>query len=93
MRWTKLPTQDFRRDNRGWFKGKRRKWNKEVEEKIRTIHEQLKNDPYQFYIGATSIEEELRKEYPEISLPPLRTIGRIMSDLKLSSKRKRDKHR
>jgi len=56
MRWTKSPTQDFKNDNRGWFKGKRRKWNKEVEERIRTIHEQLKNDPYQFYIGATAIE-------------------------------------
>jgi hypothetical protein len=93
MRWTKSPTQNFKKDNRGWCKGKRRKWNKKDEEKIRTIHKQLKNDPYQFYIGATAIEQEWRKEYPEISPPPLRTIGRIMADLKLSRKRKRDKHK
>jgi len=93
MRWTKSPTQNFKKDNRGWLKGKRRKWNKKDEEKIRTIHEQLKNDPYQFYIGATAIEQKWRKEYPEISPPPLRTIGRIMADLKLSSKRRRDKHK
>lgn len=93
MNWTKSPTQDFTKDNRGWPKGKRRKWNEEDEKKIRTIHEQLKNNPYQFYLGATAIEQEWRKEYPETSPLPLRTIGRIMADLKLSSKQRRDKHK
>lgn len=93
MNWTKSPTQDFTKDERGWPKGKLRKWTKEDEKRILTIHKQLKNDPYQFYIGATAIEQEWRKEYPDISPLPLRTIGRIMADLKLSSKRRRDKHK
>ncbi|MBN2880905.1 hypothetical protein JXM83_02525 [Candidatus Woesearchaeota archaeon] len=93
MSWTKLPTQDFTKDNRGWLKGKRRKWGKKDEKKIRIIHEQLKKDPYQFYIGATAIEQEWRIKYLEIPPPPLRTIGRIMADLKLSGKRRKDKHK
>lgn len=93
MSWTRSPTQDFTKDNRGWPKGKRRKWNKEDEERIRTIHKQLKNDPYQFYIGATAIEQEWRRKHSEISPPPLRTIGRIMADLKLSGKRQKEKQK
>lgn len=93
MSWTKSPIQDFTKDNRGWPKRKRRKWNKKEEENIRTIHRQLKDNPYQFYIGATAIGQEWRKKYPDISPPPLRTIGRIMADLKLSSKWKKDKHK
>lgn len=93
MKWAKSPTQDFTKDNRGWPKGKRRKWTKTDEKRIRTIHKQLKNDPYQFYIGATAIEQEWRKKYPDMCPPPLRTIGKIMADLKLSGKRKRDKYK
>lgn len=93
MNWTKSPTQDFAKDNRGWPKGKRRKWDKEDEKKVRTIHQQLKKDPYQFYIGATAIEQEWRKKYPHALPLPLRTIGRIMADLKLSGKRRKDKHK
>lgn len=93
MSWTKSPTQDFTKDDRGWPEGKRRKWTKEDEEKVRTIHQQLKEDPYQFYIGATAVEQGWRKKYPHAPLPPLRTIGRIMADLKLSGKRKKDKYK
>jgi hypothetical protein len=93
MNWTKSSIQDFTKDNRGWPKGKRRRWTKKDEERVWTMHEQLKNDPYQFYIGATAIEQEWRKEYPGISPLPLRTIGRIMADLKLSNKQRRDKHK
>jgi len=74
-------------------KGKRRKCPKSIEKKIKTIYQFLKNDPYQFYSGATAIEQEWRKRYPEIQPPPLRTIGRIMADLKLSSKRRKNKHK
>ncbi len=93
MNWTKSPTQDFTKDNRGWPKGKRRKWIKEDEEKVQAIHQQLKEDPYQFYIRATTIGQGWRKKYPYTSPLPLRTIGRIMADLKLSSKRRKDKHK
>ena len=93
MSWTKSPNQNFTKDNRGWPKGERRKWTKEDEKRIRKIYKQLKNDPYQFYTGATAIEQEWRKRYPEIQPPPLRTIGRIMADLKLSGKRRKDRHK
>lgn len=65
MSWTKSPTQNLRRDNRGWLKGKRRKWTEQDEERIRAIHQQLKNDPYQFYTGTSAIDQEWRKKYPE----------------------------
>lgn len=93
MNWTKSPTQDFTKDNRGWPKGKRRRWSEEDEKRVRTIHQQLKENPYQFYIGATAIEQEWRRKYPDIAPLPLRTIGRIMADLRLSGKRKKDRHK
>jgi len=93
IRWTKSPNQDFTEDARGWPKGKRRKWNKSIEKKIKSIHQFLKNDPHQFYLGATAIEQEWRKRYSNPPPLPLRTIGQILSELNLSDKRKRDKHK
>ncbi len=93
IRWTGSPTQDFTKDNRGWPKGKRRKWTKEDERRVKTIHNDLKEDSLEFYTGATAIEQEWRKRYPDISPLPLRTIGQILSDLDLSNKRRRDRHK
>lgn len=93
MKWTKSPNQDFSKDHRGWHKGKRRKWNKLTEQGIDKIHKQLDDDPFQFYTGATAIDQEWRKKYPNVSPPPLRTIGRIMSDLGLSAKRKKGRNK
>lgn len=93
IKWTKSANQNFKEDKRGWQKGKRRKWPKEIEKRIKEIYNTLKNNPYQFYLGATAIEQEWRKRYPQISLPPLRTIGHILSDLGLSSKRRKDRHK
>lgn len=93
IKWTKLPNQDFTRDNRGWPKGKRKKWTKETERRIKTISNHLKNNPHQFYLGATVIEQEWRKRFSNQSPPPLRTIGQILSDLGLSEKRGRDRHK
>jgi len=91
IRWTESPTQDFTKDNRGWSKGKRRKWTKGDEERVETIYHDLKKDPLGFYTGATVIEQEWRKRYPFTPPPPLRTIGKIMADLKLSGKRRKDR--
>ncbi len=93
MTWTKSPDQDFNKDDRGWPKGKHRKWTKTTEERIVKIHQALEEDPYQFYSGATAIEQEWRKRHPNISPPPLRTIGRVMADKGLSSKRRKDRHK
>ncbi|MBU4580405.1 hypothetical protein KKB43_05315 [Patescibacteria group bacterium] len=91
IKWTKSLYQDFDEDNRGWQKGKRRKWTKETEEKIKKIYHNLEKDPSQFYLGATAIEQEWRKKYSEAP-PPLRTIGQILSDANLSKKIRRDRH-
>lgn len=88
MNWTKSPNQDFSKDNRGWPKGRRRKWSKRTEERIKSIHRDLEQDSYQFYTGATAIDQEWRKRYSEIP-PPLRTIGKIMADLGLSATRRK----
>lgn len=92
-KWTKSPNQDFTEDNRGWQKGKRKKWTKVIEKTVQEIHKQLDEDPFQFYTGATAIDQEWRKKYPDIISPPLRTIGRIMSDLGLSAKRKKGRNK
>ncbi len=93
MKWTKSPNQDFTQDNRGWQKGKQRKWTKADLKRVKTIYQELENDPFQFYTGATAIDQKWRKKFPNISVPPLRTIGRILSNLGLSSKRRKDKHK
>ncbi|MEA3272673.1 MAG: hypothetical protein U9P90_03315 [Patescibacteria group bacterium] len=93
MKWTKSPNQDFTKDNRGWQKGRQRKYTKADTKRVKTIYQELKNDPFQFYTGATAIDQEWRKKFPSIPVPPLRTIGRILSDLELSSKRRKDRHR
>ncbi len=93
IKWTKFLDQDFAEDNRGWEKSKRRKWNKTTEKRIKKIHCYLENNPSEFYSGATAIADEWREKYPTISPPPLITIGRILSDLGLSQKIRRDRHK
>ena len=62
-------------------------WNKDTEKRIETIYSSLKKDPKQFYLSASVIQTEWYKRYPDISPPPLRTIGQIMADKGLSDKR------
>lgn len=91
-KWTQSSNQDFNEDARGWEKGRRRKWSKKIEEKIEKIYNDLKNNPAQFYLGATAIDLEWRRKY-SVAPPPLRTIGQIMQDLNISQKIKKDKHK
>ena len=93
IKWTASPDQDFTKDNRGWKKGKRRRWSKETERKIKKIFQDLEQNPSEFYTGATIIEQEWRKRYSNIPSPPLRTIGQILSDLGLSRKKRKDRQR
>lgn len=92
MNWTQSSNQDFTQDNRGWQKGRRRKWTKTDEKRIKIIYKELDNDPFQFYTGATAIDQKWREKYPS-GPPPLRTIGRVLADLGLSSKRRKDRHK
>ena len=87
IKWTQSPDQDFSKDDRGWPRGQRRKWNEGTEQRIRALHAKLVNDPTQYYWGATAIAHQWRKHY-ESAPPPLRTIGQILKDLGLSKPRK-----
>jgi len=93
IKWTSSPSQDFAKDDRGWPKGKRRKWTAEDEKRIKSIYKDLCQNPLEFYTGATAIEQEWREKHSDISPPPLRTIGRILSDLDLSKSRRKDRHK
>lgn len=92
LKWTKSQNQDFTEDKRGWPLGKRRKWDDRTIEIVKEIHTSLANDPKVYFTGATAVSNEWRKRYPDIEIPPLRTLGMILSDLGLTSKnRKRNK--
>jgi len=92
-KWTQSPDQDFTRDDRGWEKGKGRKWDKSTIDKIKEIREYLENETEFFYTGATAIDIEWRKRYPDTEPPSLRTIGRIMVNLGLTKGNKRGKNK
>jgi hypothetical protein len=83
--WTQSPDQDFKKDKRGWEKGRRRKWCDMLDERIEAIRKELEKDPDQFYIGPTAIQVEYHRRYPEEELPPVRTIGQVLNDLNLST--------
>jgi len=93
MNWTKSLNQDFNRDNRGWPEGKRRKWDKTAEKRIKEIHQALENESLEFYTGASAITDKWRKQYPNSPVPPLITIGRILADLGLSAARKKGRNK
>ncbi len=88
IRWTQSENQDFTCDNRGWPKGKRRKWSKATEASVCALHKSLVEDPEEFFYGATAIVHQWRKQYSETP-PPIRTIGQMLKDLKLSKPRKK----
>lgn len=93
IRWTHSPEQDFSQDRRGWPKGRRRKWDKMIEKRIKEIHNYLKDDPKEFYAGATAIVQQWIRKYPTETIPPLRTIGRILKELGLSEARKKGRNK
>ena len=92
IRWTQVPNQAFTEDNRGWPMGQRRKWTKQTEARIAGLYSLLKADPKAFYFGATAIQQQWQRRYPNENIPPLRTIGQILKDLGLSQSRKRQRN-
>ncbi|MBS3736511.1 hypothetical protein KGY72_05015 [Candidatus Bipolaricaulota bacterium] len=93
VKWTQSPDQDLQVDNRGWPKGKLRKWNGKMRERIKRIREELEDDPEQFYIGPTAVQIEYHRRYPEEDLPPVRTIGKILSDLDMTNEQQKGKNK
>ncbi len=88
IKWTRAIDQDFAIDARGWKMGRGRKWNEGDRDRIKIIHESLTKDPLQFYWGATAVQQEWRRRFPDVVAPPVRTIGQILSTLGLSKGRK-----
>ncbi|MCA1608162.1 MAG: hypothetical protein LC730_01725 [Acidobacteria bacterium] len=89
IRWTKSADQDFDQDLRGWPKGRGRRWGSEDKERIRIIHKQLISSQESFFWGATAVDQQWRRIYPDFPVPPLRTIGQILSELGLSQKKQK----
>jgi transposase len=93
IKWTRCADQDFLQDGRGWKMGRGRKWDEADRRRIQMIHESLRTDPLQFYWGASAVQQEWRRRFPDIVPPPVRTIGQILSVLGLSRGRKTKRNR
>lgn len=93
MNWTKSKDQDFKKDSRGWPKGKRRKWNKQTEKRIKQIFNKLEKNSKRFFTGASVITQEWKKKFPNEVVPPVRTIGIILKNLGLSQLRRKGKNK
>lgn len=84
IKWTSNPSQDFEADQRGWQKGKGRKYLQQDVKKVIRLHKQLKGDKHNFFQGASAVLQQWRIKYPDSPAPSLRTIGRIMQQEGLS---------
>lgn len=89
VRWTQEVEQDLAQDARGWPKGRGRRWDERVYARVQQLHTALTNDPREFFVGATAIHQRYRRRYPRSPVPPLRTIGRMLAELGLSTSPKR----
>ncbi|MDX1461285.1 MAG: hypothetical protein R3348_09545 [Xanthomonadales bacterium] len=87
--WTQSRQQDPAQDARGWPKGQGRKWTATTRQRVCRLHAELERSPRAFYSGATAIQQRYRICYPDSELPPLRTIGRILTEEGLSRSPKR----
>jgi hypothetical protein len=88
MAWTKSENQDPTKDGRGWRKGKSRKYTEADEGRVLEIHKELENNDDGFFTGASAILQVYRKKYPDIKLPSLRYIGRVLSKHGKSTKQR-----
>ena len=70
LRWTQSPNQNFEEDNRGWKKGRMRKWDEKTLNRIKEIHQFLSSDSSKYFTGATAITQEWIKRYPKETIPP-----------------------
>jgi transposase len=93
IKWTKSPNQDFLKDNRGWPKGKMRKYTKADEKRIKEIHKELVKDQRTFFAGASAIIQKWQEKYPHLKAPDQRFIGRILKKYHLSEKIQKGKQK
>ncbi len=86
--WTQAADQDCSIDHRGWPRGMRRTHTALTLERIAQIHQELRTNADEFFTGASAIEREWTRRFPEPA-PPLRTIGALLKELHLSGSRTR----
>lgn len=84
VNWTQAEAPDPAHDARGWQKGQGRKWGDTTRRRICRLHAELERSPRAFYSGASAIQQRYRSRYPEAEAPPLRTIGRFLTEAGLS---------
>jgi transposase len=87
QRWTRAADQDCSIDGRGWKKGVGRVHTEQTTRRICALHERLTTSKKEFFTGATAIAQEWRRRY-KTPPPPVRTIGRVLTEQGLSHKRK-----
>lgn len=93
IKWANMPVNELNTDNRGWKKGKPRKYVNGEEKKVLAIYNDLKKNERAFFCGASAIELEWRKRYKGAIVPSYRFIGRTLKKHGLSEKIKRGRHK
>jgi len=71
-----IRTKDIKKDNRGWPKEKRRKYNKKEVERIKEIRNKLKKKKFLF--GSDSIQDVYLERYPKDKVPKLSFIEDVL---------------
>lgn len=87
LKWTKEKGMNFGADKRGWKKHRTRKWDDLTGKRIVEIYSSLEARG-SFFMGATAVELEWKRRY-EIAPPPIRTIGWIMKEMRLTRPNKK----
>src|SRR5688500_7917210 len=78
IKWTSNPLQDLEADQRGWQKGKGRKYLQQDVKKVVNLHKQLTQDKHNYFHGASAVLQQWRRKHSDVPAPSLRTIGRIL---------------
>ena len=86
--WTESRDQDFTVDKRGRQKGDRHKWDTDTVMGIIEVREELQQDPSEPYWGPSAVQVEYRHAYPDREIPPVRTIGKILTDLGMTNNKR-----
>jgi Putative ATPase subunit of terminase (gpP-like) len=83
-RWTQDPARRPEADARGWRKGTGRRWSADTHRRLVAIAEELRADPTEFFTGATAVLQAFRARYPDEPAPPVRTVGRTLTQAGLT---------
>lgn len=82
--WTKSPSQDCAKDDRGWKKGLSRTHSQDLPSRIVQLRKELADDPEEFYVGNLAIQQKYQLRFPDDPPPSLTRIGTILREAGLS---------